>query len=156
MILSVIRKIHMSGKVAAFASYHVTLTNEVWSWSGLTPQGEIVLSLWKEEFNFHDRPPTYSNYNDPDSMKWKDSLGNRERIEHLKIVRDKRGGIFRVVISSAVNFRDYPRKINEAYPKPNMTMRLVEFDEDTGQFKAEVLESAYAQGVLKARDAPPT
>ena len=106
----------------------------------------VVLLSWKEEFNFHDRPPTYSNYNDPDSMKWKDSLGNRERIEHLKIVRDKRGGIFRVVISSAVNYRDYPRKINEAYPKPNMAMRLVEFDEDTGQFKAELLESAYAEG----------
>jgi hypothetical protein len=70
------------------------------------------------------------------------------------MVRDKRGGIFCVVISSAVSYMDYPRKINEAYPKPNMTMRLVEFDEDTGQFKAEVLESAYAQGGPKSERRP--
>ena len=133
----------LSGKVAAFASYGVVLRNVQWSWSGITPSGEVVVTLWIDEFNYRDTPATYSNQNSRDFQEWVSSLGNLERIENLKIARDKHAGIFRVIVIKAVSETTYPRTIAEAYPRHNIIMRLVEFDENTGKFKAELVENAH-------------
>jgi hypothetical protein len=129
----------MSGKVEAFAHYGVVLKNDVWSWSGVAPNGEVVLSLWKDQFNYRSKPISWSNENDPSFSEWKDSLGNIERIENLKIARNKAGGRFRVVVISAIDMEEYPRSIKDAYPRPNMIMKLTNFDETTGKFGAELV-----------------
>src|SRR5208337_101433 len=49
----------VAGKVAAFAHYGVTLTNDRLSWSGLTPKGEVVVGLWQDEFDYKTNPVSY-------------------------------------------------------------------------------------------------
>jgi len=129
----------VSGKVAAFAHYGVELTNDQWSWSGRTPEGEVVLSLWKHEFNYKDTPISYS----PNSQTlhlWKDRPGNKERIANLIHAREQWGGRFRVVVLRAVDPKVDPPKVEEAYPQPNMIMRVSELNEETGEFRAHLAE----------------
>lgn len=135
----------MSGKVAAFAHYGVVLRNDQWSWSGRTPSGEVVVTLWRDEFNYRDKPVSYSTQNSQNLDQWVNRPGNQERIENLKWARDKNGGRFRVVIATAVDTAAEPRSIKEAYPQPKMIMQLLEFNEETGEFKAELVESADAR-----------
>jgi hypothetical protein len=76
----------------------------------------------------------------PKLADWIDRLGNRERIENLKYARDHRGGLFRVVIMAAIDPAAEPRQIREAFPQPNMVWRLVALNEDTGEFRAEMVD----------------
>ena len=128
----------MSGKMAAFRHYGVILRNEQWSWSGMTPDGEVVLALWQDEFHYEDSPVWYSP-NAETLHFWKDRPGNRERISNLIHAREHRGGRFRVVILKAVDTRTDPRKVDEAYPRLNMVMQLTELNEETGEFRAHLV-----------------
>jgi hypothetical protein len=130
----------VSGKVAAFAHYGVTLKNDQWSWSGLTPDGEVVLALWQDEFCYKDKPVSYSPNSDLLHL-WKDRPGNRERISNLIHAREHRGGRFRVVVLKAVDTKVDPRKVEEAFPRPNMIMQLSELNEETGEFRAHLVEA---------------
>jgi hypothetical protein len=67
-------------ELAAYKHFGATLKNEQWSWSAITPGGEVA--------------------------------------------RDHRDGLFRVVVITAVDRRAEPRRIDEAYPQPNMLMRV--------------------------------
>ena len=129
----------MSGKVAAFAFYGVKLTNDRQSWSGISPSGEVVVGLWLDEFNYKVKPAIYQP-NPATNVVWRDKYGNRERIEHLKRVRDSADRHFRVVVMKAVDEKTDPREVDEAYPRENMLMELIELDEDTGVFKAQLLK----------------
>ena len=105
----------MSGKVAAFRHYGVILRNEQWSWSGMTPDGEVVLALWQDEFHYEDSPVWYSP-NAETLHLWKDRPGNRERISNLIHAREHRGGRFRVVVLKAVDTRTDPRRSMKPIP----------------------------------------
>jgi hypothetical protein len=125
--------------VAAFAHYGVILRNEQWSWSGMTPDGEVVLALWQDEFHYKDGPVWYSP--NPETLHlWKDRPGNRERISNLIRAREHWGGRFRVVVLRAVDTKADPREVDEAYARPNMVMQLTELNEETGEFRAHLVE----------------
>ena len=130
----------MSGKVSAFAHYDVILRNGQWSWSGLSKNGEVVLALWRDEFNYNDMPVSYNTFNSPTLELWKNRPGNRERISNLIYAREHCGGRFRVVVLKAVDANADPRKIEEAYPQPKMIMQLTALNEETGEFKSHVVE----------------
>jgi hypothetical protein len=127
----------MPEKAAAFAQYGVSLKNERWSLSGVAPNGEVVIALWTEEFDYQSVPPRYSNKNGTAIWRWVMSKGNRERIEHLRLAREKCGGRFRVVIVEGTA-GSFPRIVREAHPRPGMRMILTEFNEATGEFVATV------------------
>ena len=129
----------MSGKVKAYAHFGVTLKNEQWSWSGRAADGGVVLSIWKDQINYKTKPPSYNLFGDVRLAEWIDKPGNHERIDHLKWVRDQRAGLFRVVIVTAVDTTVEPRKIDEAYPT-KLTMRLIDLNESSGEFSAQVVE----------------
>ena len=123
----------MSGKVQDYTHFGVTLKNEQWSWSGRTPDGRVVLSIWKDQIDYRTKPPRYNLFDHPRLSVWIDKPGNHERIENLKWARDKCEGKFHVVIITAKNTTVEPRKIDEAYPT-KLIMRLSDFDENTGEF----------------------
>ena len=67
----------------------------------------------------------------------KTSYGNKERIKHLQHCRDNLEGLFRVVITKAVDVNGYPREILECYPMEGIWMKLLKLDEETGECYAE-------------------
>ena len=130
----------MSGKVKAYAHFGVVLKNEQWSWSGRAADGRVVLSIWKEQIDYKSKPPRYNLFGDSRLPIWRSKPGNHERIENLKWTRDGQGGVFQVVIITAVDITAEPRKIAEAYPT-KLTMRLIDLDESSGEFSAQVVEA---------------
>lgn len=130
----------MSGKVKAFQHFGVTLKNEQWSWSGRNETGEVVLSLWTDEMNYKLKPPTYSIFNLKSLPDWKDKPGNKERINNLVWAKKNSGGIFNVVMCKAKIPITEPKIIDEAYPT-KLIMRLIDLNEITGEFTAELVEN---------------
>lgn len=133
----------MSGKVAAFAEYGVTLTNDRWSWSGLVPK-EVVITLWDDEIDYNSAPVKYSSFGNHQLNHWKLSLGNKERIKNLKIARDQLDGRFRVVLVYPKTTHGYPREVKNAVARKDMIMKLKELNEKTGEFSAELVEETIA------------
>jgi hypothetical protein len=80
---------------------------------------------------------TYDSFDLEGSGEWRSLPGNRERIEILKWARDRCDGLFRVVITVAKDVSAVPRSIIECFPKHNIVMRLLDLDENTGEFRAE-------------------
>ncbi len=133
----------MSGKVKAYAHFGVILKNEQWSWSGRAADRRVVLSIWKEQIDYSAKPPRVDLLGDARLSIWQSKPGNRERIENLKWARDHQYGIFHVVIVTAVDYAAEPRVILEAYPT-KLTMRLIDFDENSGEFSAQVVQGTNA------------
>ena len=133
----------MSGKVKAFAELGVSLRNDRWSWSGKTTDGTtVVLQLWKDRLNYKTKPISYSDFDDPLLPKWINLPGNRERIENLKWEQEHCDNKFRVVIGVAKDVTSETRETAEAYAKRNMVMKIVEFDQNSGEFRAELAEGS--------------
>lgn len=126
----------MSGQRAAYAKFGVTLRNYRWSWSGRNSAGEVVLTLWKDHFDYTTSRARYSTYGDQRLSEWISRPGNAELIENLKYARDHCGGKFKVVVATAIDTSAEPREIDEAYPS-KIVMQLVDLNENTGEFRAE-------------------
>lgn len=125
-------------KRAAFAHFGAVGKNDRWSWSARSPDGSVVvLTLWRDEFNYSTDPPTYSSF----GRKWasrENRPGNNERRDNLVWARDHCGGVFRAVIAVATDVTADPRKIASCAPSP-LRFRLLELDEVSGEFLAEVV-----------------
>jgi hypothetical protein len=131
----------MTGLAAAFAHYGVAPKNPRWSWSARSKDGKtVVMTLWKDFFNYKSRPIVYEDYGEKNLDKWKNRPGNSERIENLIWARDHCGGLFKVVIAVAKDINVDPRSIAESYPQDRLVMRLIDLNEDTGEFRAVAIE----------------
>jgi hypothetical protein len=97
------------------------------------------LAVWKDHFNYKSRPISYSDFNDPKLPIWAGRPGNKERIENLKWAREHCGGKFRVVIGVSKNIDAETRETIAAY-ETKMIMRIVEFNEATGELRAEMVD----------------
>jgi hypothetical protein len=115
----------------------------------------VVVGLWRDEFDYKAEPVSYQP-NPATNDIWRHKPGNRERIAHLIHARDSNGGIFRVVVMSAVDTFADPREVSEAYPRDNMFMRLIELNEATGDFRANLVEKPQCPPDLNAKNVPPT
>jgi hypothetical protein len=60
----------------------------------------------------------------------------QQRLENLKWARDHCDGLFRVVITVAEDINSLPRKIARSFPQDRMLMKLLDFNEQTGEFRA--------------------
>jgi hypothetical protein len=132
----------MSGKVAAFESFGAKLPNDRWAWSAIASDNRVVLQLWKDRLKRSGEPPCfrYSTFNDPNRSFWQSLPGNRQRIDHLKFAQANCDGRFSVVIGVAKDTQVQPRETAEAYPS-KIEMRLIELNEETGEFSAEQVVS---------------
>ena len=134
----------MSGKVKAYGEMGVKLRNIRWSWSGRTSDGRVVLSIWKEQIDWNAKPPRIDIFEDDRLADMMSKPGNKERIENLKWARDRYDGVFELVLTTAVDFDASPRVIARAEPS-KLKMKLVSFDEISGEFSAQVVERGKAE-----------
>jgi hypothetical protein len=131
------------GLAECFDTFGAKGANPRWSWSARSEDGKtVVLTLWKDGIRVQGQSVTYDSFDLEGSGEWQKRPGNRERIENLKWARDNCGGLFRVVITVAKDTAAIPRSIAECFPKPNLTMRLLDLNEQTGEFRAESISQA--------------
>ena len=132
----------MAGKVQAFEYFGIKLRNDRWSWSGRTADGKTVaIQLWKDHFDYKTKPISYSDFGDKRLPLWTSRLGNLERIENLKWAAHNCEGQFRVVIGTPVDDNVDSRQTSDAYPQKRMVMKIVDFNETTGELRAEMVEN---------------
>ena len=126
----------MTGLAEAFRAFGAEGKNSRWSWSARTTDGRVVMTFWKDQLNYSSNPISYSNYGSPTLGQWKEKLGNRERIENLQYARDHCGGLMQVVIIEAVDPNAQPREIARSFPHRRLIMKLVDLNDETGEFRA--------------------
>ena len=114
--------------------------NPRWSWSARSADGRtVVVTLWKDSICDDGRTVTVDAFDDGSGRLrlWKDAQGNRDRIQNLVWARDHCDGLFRVVLVVAKDTAAVPRAIDERYPDPNLVMKLIRLNEDTGELLAK-------------------
>jgi hypothetical protein len=127
----------LTGLAKAFAHFQAVGSNPRWSWSARSPDGKtVVMTLWKDLIQYKDGKIFYDAFGRKYAPQWVSKLGNRERLEKLKWTRDHCDELFRVVIVVAKNVKASPRAIAQSYPQERMVMRLIELNEETGEFRA--------------------
>jgi hypothetical protein len=127
----------MTGLAQAFAAFGAAGKNPRWSWSARTPDDQtVVMTFWKDAVDYSSDPISYSTFDNPRLFIWKDKPGNRERIENLKWARDHCNGLMKVVIIEAKDINTEPRSIASCIVQRRMVMKLVELNEETGEFRA--------------------
>ena len=94
------------------------------------------MTFWKDQMNYSSQPISYSTFGSPTLAQWQDQLGNQERIDNLKWARDHCDGLMHVVIIEAVDKRAEPRRIARSFAHKRLLMKLVELNEETGEFRA--------------------
>jgi hypothetical protein len=128
-------------RTEAFRHFGVTLKNTRWSWSGRTPDGKtVVLALWSDRFRPKTLPLQYEDHRATPNQTWIDRPGNRERLDNLIWARDRCNGLFQVVMVRPKDRDSDPREVDESWPRDNVVMRIVNLNEHTGEFSAEMVE----------------
>lgn len=126
-------------KTEAFAHFGAELENVRWSWSGISPSGDVVvLVLWQDAVRGKGGAVTYADEDDLEA-EWRRRPGHSARTRHLIHCRDHLGGKFRAVVARAVDVTEDPRRIGSCYPQTGAVWQLDRFDETTGAFSAHVL-----------------
>jgi hypothetical protein len=122
----------------AYAYFKAKGNNSRWSWSGRSEDGKtVVLTLWQDHLvKGENKSLIYHAKAREDAAEWLKRPGNRERLENLKWAKEHCQGLFRVVIGIAEDVNARPREIKECFPHPNLTMKITELDENTGEFRA--------------------
>ena len=128
----------MVGKVEAYAALGAALKNERWAWSGHGEDGAtVVVTLWDDKLRaVPGGGHRYDLFDAPDREAWRTKRGNRERIRDLVLARDACDGLFKVVIARANAAGDAMLE-GSVYEVSDITMRLIDLDEATGEFSAE-------------------
>lgn len=125
-----------------FAYYGAVAVNSRWAWSALSPDGRtVVLTLWEDKVYREGNTLKVNAFGDSVHL-WKDTPGNRDRIKKLVHARDNCGGLFRAVFVVAKDTKVIPRSIASRYVDPTLQMKLVDLNEETGEFYAESLETS--------------
>tara|TARA_Y100001935_G_C16861683_1_gene293498 strand:+ start:38 stop:478 length:441 start_codon:yes stop_codon:yes gene_type:complete len=137
-------------KKDAFAKYGIVQDNERWSWSGIntdiTPPIDpnlalplCVMTIWTDQrkFDKEKRQYEWSIFNAENEI-WRDSLGNKKRIEHIKFCLDKLDGKFKAIFVEPINsgIYDETRSIKKITVNHKISFKITEFDEKTGECSA--------------------
>ena len=124
-------------RTECFSHFGAAGANPRWSWSGRSTDGEtVVITLWQDKLK--RRPDGTWIYVDHDDRghDWTRRPGNSERLEHLKHAVDNLGGLFRVVVAKAKDVDASHGAIEDCFPQPNLIMKIIELDRETGEFTA--------------------
>jgi hypothetical protein len=126
-------------KTDAFQQFGVKLTNTRWSWSGVSPENDVVaLVLSKDAVKACIGAFSYADDDDLDA-EWRKRPGHAERVQHLMLCRDRLNGRFRAVIARAIDVDADLREIAACHPQEGVWWQLDDFDEATGAFTAHVV-----------------
>jgi hypothetical protein len=119
-----------------FKEFGATPKNPRFSWSAVSADGTVVVTLWKDQLDYTSKPITHDLFNREDLPDWINRPGNRDRIEHLRWAKENCDGWFRVIITVAKDENAKTRAIEKCYPLKDWWMRLIELNEETGEFRA--------------------
>lgn len=129
-------------KTEAFAHFGAELENVRWSWSGVSPDGGVVvLVLWQDGIKGRNGELTYADEDDLEA-EWRSRPGHHARTRHLKHSVDQLDGRFRAVIARAVDTDEDPRRIASCHPQEKAIWQIDRFDEKTGTFAAHVVRGS--------------
>lgn len=129
-------------KTEAFAYFNVELENVRWSWSGLSKDGDVLaLVLWQDALKGTNGELRYRDDEELDA-EWRERIGAKRRIEHLKHAVTHLDGRFHAVIAKAVDTTADPRKIEKCFPQQDTAWQIDSFDENTGAFTAHALRAS--------------
>ena len=104
-------------------------------WSGKSPGGTVVITLWVDHFKDVDFRK-FSIFDRADLPVWKDKKANRDRCKLLQEVGV--GGVFQSIVQVPGDSSAEPRKIIERYI--GNPMRLTDLNPATGEFSAEAID----------------
>jgi len=126
-------------KTDAFAHFGVTLDNVQWSWSGVSADRDTVaVVLWQDGVKGRNGALVYLDNEELDA-EWRDRIGNKYRIKHLRHAMDHLDGKFRAIIAKALDVNADPRKIAKCFPQEDVFWKIDSLDNITGAFTAHVL-----------------
>jgi hypothetical protein len=92
--------------------------------------------LWQHRLDYTAKPISYSHFGWHQLLNHNDEPSTKERVENLIWARDHCDGLFRVIIAVPVDPNDIERGIADAFPHDRLIMKLVQLDEQTGEFSA--------------------
>ena len=134
-------------KKEAFAKFGIKQKNEVWSWSGINRDAPIpisqnleapicVLTIWNDQYDY--KAGIWSIFNCNNEI-WKDSNGNKARIEDIKYCLSELNGEFKAIFIEPVQrgIYDETRQIKKISINDKLWFRITRFDEETGECEAE-------------------
>jgi len=134
-------------KKEAFAKFGIKQKNEVWSWSGINKDAAIpisqnlkapicVLTIWNDQYDY--MAGIWSIF-DCNNEIWKDSNGNKARIEDIKYCLSELNGEFKAIFIEPVKrgVYDETREIKKISINDKLWFRITRFDEETGECEAE-------------------
>lgn len=98
----------------------------------------VAVVLWQDGVKGRDGALVYLDDQDPEA-EWRQRIGNKRRIQHLKHAREALNGKFRAIVAKAVDVNADPRKIEKCFPQEGVVWKLDSLDEETGAFTAHVL-----------------
>lgn len=131
----------------AFAYFGATKKNERTSWAAITPEKDkVIVTIWTHEMKGKQTDQYYDSRElDHVSRAWVDKLGNSERIKFLKHARDNLDNVLNVVLLKAIDPSMSDPLVDNAYPwaqnDADHRMKLTFLDEETGDWRAEYLDS---------------
>ncbi|MFP3945251.1 MAG: hypothetical protein ACLFWF_15245 [Alphaproteobacteria bacterium] len=124
-------------RTAAFQYFGAKPRNIRWSWSARNEADNlVVLVLWEDRFTREDGVLTYDERLERANVDWTRFPGNSERIKNLEWAREYCNGIFHVIIAKAKDENAGIRRVVECQPDDNLRMRIVDLNEETGEFRA--------------------
>lgn len=129
--------------VSEFRKLGVTPKNQMWSWSGISADGNTaVITVWAHELKYKDGKPIISTYvKDLGSDRFIGSHGNNERIQVVKYALENLDGLVRVIVCQA---KEGPNGIDVEHPKISRAhqtkwlMKIESFNETTGEYRAHL------------------
>ncbi|MCA1661464.1 MAG: hypothetical protein LC648_04625 [Novosphingobium sp.] len=126
-------------KTEAFDHFGIELENVQWSWSGMSADGgTVAVVLWQDAVKGRNGQLTYHDDEELDAG-WRQRIGNKRRIEHLRHAIDRLEGKFRAVIAKAEDLDADPRKIEKCFPQDGAVWQIDYLDELTGAFRAHIV-----------------
>jgi len=130
-------------KKDAFSYFGVTQRCERRSWSGRTPDDDlVVLTIWTDQKKFNPETKSYvtSVFNMQNEI-WKDAVGNKWRVDDINHCIENHNGKFRViwVQPENINVFDETRQCRDARPFDKLWFEITKFDSQTGEFESKSL-----------------
>lgn len=112
-------------------------TNDRYAWSAQSENGTTtVITLWRDEIE-DDGTRVRANFLDhPTLENWVNRRGNKARKRHLQDVWDG-DRTFKVVMVEAQDTDADTRSAKARWPDDDLTMTLLDFNAETGEFLAE-------------------
>lgn len=123
----------------AFAHFGTKPKNTYWSWSARNEQTNIVVcTLWQDQFSRANGRLTYSMPRQGPRVWRRTSPGFNELMDNLAWALERCNGKLHVIIAIP-EVSNGQIRIRECFPS-KLIMKLVHFDRDSGDFRAEAQE----------------